>query len=569
MAGASLAAAASLPPEAVLDQNTADTAGDRSIARTIQDRSPGLVAFTLYMWNAERSAWLAKALKKRIPGIITVAGGPEVSGDNDWLVSSGAFDLMVSGEGETYAEGIMDPVSADYLIRQNGSLLTTGSMRFLPGSYPNPWLSGYLDPSGVESVFVETIRGCAGACSYCSYRRTHSSPRILSAQSAAELLGNLIDAGAGEIVFLDPTFNSRTDLADLLKEMNGLECRFFGEMRGDLISPKTASLIADAGFKSVEIGLQSINIDTLIRSGRSGNPLKVLEGATHLKNAGVTPILDIMLGLPGDTPEDAVRAARMIKDRNLHQHVQAFYVSMLPGTSMREELSGLHMSRPPYFSLSKDRMTGFAEAREEIADIVGYDLDLAGRPVLLKDWPGTECIDLGLNPPLQREMPSFRHGVIRIASEDLWVDRDLVLAFVRTRLEADPFCVLDVILCPKREFPLNLIDLIIGLDTPLDYSGRTARVMGRQGNLRVTVLIEESEKFSSDWIVSVASSCTAAVNTDCPEGLRKGYWEAGVCAVLPGSNWDLDELSTTVPSLHQVLFTDKQMEVSWSRALDL
>ena len=58
-AGASLAAAASLPPETVLDQIAADTEGDRSLVEMIVNRSPALVAFTLYMWNAERSLWLA------------------------------------------------------------------------------------------------------------------------------------------------------------------------------------------------------------------------------------------------------------------------------------------------------------------------------------------------------------------------------------------------------------------------------------------------------------------------------------------------------------------------------
>ncbi len=440
LAGASLAAAASLPPETVIDQDTVDTRGDRSLVDMIVSRSPKLVAFTLYMWNAERSVWLANMLKRELPGIITVAGGPEVTGDNEWLLSSDCFDLMVAGEGEELADTILNPVSASNIIRENGSFMDTGGMSFAPGTYPNPWLTGYLDPSGGASVHVETIRGCAGGCTYCSYRRTHPSPRVLDAESTERLLTELIDAGAGEIVFLDPTFNSRGDLVRLLKGMRTLEAEFFGEMRGDLISPDIAALIADAGFKNVEIGLQTIKRDTLKRAGRPADPEMVLDGAINLKKAGVTPIIDLMLDLPGDSPSDAVRTALMIRDRELHQHVQVFYLSILPGTVMRQQFRGRHMPRPPYYRFFNEGMGGFAEAREEIADIVGYDLDLACRPLLFDGWPGTELIDLDANPVLNRPMPSFRHGTIRIASNDLWAERSLLLEFVRTRLQADPYC---------------------------------------------------------------------------------------------------------------------------------
>jgi radical SAM superfamily enzyme YgiQ (UPF0313 family) len=569
MAGASLAAAAFLPHETVIDQNTADTAGDRSLADIIVDRSPELVAFTLYLWNAERSTWLAKMLKKRLPGIITVAGGPEVSGDNEWLISSDAFDLMVSGEGEQLASKILDPSSAKNVIKENGKFLEAGRMSFLPGTYPDPWLTGYLDPAGGASVSVETIRGCAGGCTYCSYRRNHPSPRILNAESSSELLRKLIEAGAGEIVFLDPTFNNRGDLVELLKRMSRLDSDFFGEMRGDLISIGIASLIADAGFRNVEIGLQSANRDTLIRSGRPGNPLKVLDGALELKKVGVTPVHDIMLGLPGDSPSDAVRTALMIKDRDLHQHVQVFYLSMLPGTYIRREFRNQYMPRPPYYRFSDESMGGFADAREEIADIVGYDLDLAGRPLLFEGWPGTEMIDLGVSPDLQRRMPSCRHGAIRITSEDLWAERSLLLKFVRTRLKADPYCVLDVILCPKKELPLNLVDMVRNLDNPVDYSGRTGRILGRQGNLRVCILIDEADGFSADWIAAAAASCTVVLDADSPDELIREFWDAGVCVRLPGINWDMNKLSSEVPSMHQVLFTNRQMEANWSRALDI
>ena len=569
LAGASLAAAASLPPETLINQNMVDTKGDRSLLEMIVSRSPALVAFTLYMWNAERSLRLADMLKRELPGVITVAGGPEVTGDNEWLLSSDGFDLMVAGEGEELAGRILDPVSARSIIRDHGNFLNAGGMSFAPGRYPNPWLTGYLDPSKGASVLVETARGCAGGCTYCSYRRTHPLPRILGADKTERLLGKLIDAGAGEIVFLDPAFNSREDIVQLLKSMRTLEGEFFGEMLGDRISPYIASLIADAGFKNVEIGLQTINRDTLKRAGRPADPEDVLAGAVNLKNAGVSPIIDIILDLPGDKPEDAVRTALMIRDRDLQEHVQVFYLSILPGTVIRQQLGGGYMPRPPYYRSFEDGMNGFDEAREKIADIVGYDLDLAARPLLFDGWPGTELIDLDEDPLLSRPMPSCRHGTIRITSDDLWARRKLLLEFVRTRLHADPYCVLDVILCPQREFPLDLVSMVRELESIADYSGRTAMALGRQGNLRVCILLKSSERFGKDWTVSAASLCTVVIDVDSPGELHPELWKTGVSVRLPRRTWDLSKLSSEVPALHQVFFRDNSMEASWSRALDI
>jgi len=517
------------------------------------------------MWNIERSIWLANALKREAPGIITVAGGPEVTEDNELLLSSGAFDLIISGEGEGLSRRILNPSEAGKLIGRGERFIDAGRMSFLPGSYPNPWLEGYLDPSGGASVHIETVRGCPGRCTYCSYRKTHPCPRILDTGSSLELLNKLVDAGAGEIVFLDPTFNSRPDLEKLLIGMERFEVNFFGELRGDIITPETARLIRRAGFGSVEIGLQSVNSNTLKRAGRSADPFRVLDGALNLKREGVTPILDLILGLPGDTPEDAVRAAHMIRDRGLHENLQVFYLSVLPGTVMRKELAEKYMPLPPYYFGNDTSMGGFAKARETIADIAGYDLDLPGRPLLFDGWPGTELIYLDEETTPERTMPSFRHGTMRIKSKDLWRNRYVLLESIKMRIEADPFCVLDVILCTEIEFPLDILDMILDLDRSIDYSGRIASKLGRQGNLRTCVLLGRNHNIDTTWIVSAVDICTVVVDATSPFGFDRVLRKAGVAVRLPGNEWDLTNLTTILPVDLQIFFESKSMEEDWSR----
>lgn len=568
LAGAVLAAAAGLPADAVMEQETADGLGDRALLEHILERGPTMVAFTLYMWNVERSAWLASTLKRMRPGLITVGGGPEVTADNFWLRGSRAFDLLVAGEGERLASSVLDPVSASRIIQEAGSFIEASGPGIEPGSYPDPWLSGYLDPSR-GPVHLETVRGCSGDCIYCSYRRKHPLPRIMSSERVLEILRSLALRGASEIVFLDPTFNARPDLEPLLTGMAGIGLEYFGEMRGDLIDVRIASMMKKAGFHSVEIGLQSCNPRSLVRSGRPVDPERVLDGALSLKIAGVTPVIDLMLGLPGDTPEDAIRSAVMIRDRDLHAQVQVFYTSVLPGTDLRTQEGTDYMDRPPYFRDLGPEETAFAEARERIADILEYDLDIPERPLLFEGWPGTVTLDLETCDIDSIGGTSMRLSALRIRSSDHWLSRSKLLEIVRSWREREPYCVLDLVLVPGRCFPADLVELIRECDRVSDYSSRTARHIGREGNLRIAVLVEKGSSVDPVWMAAMAGCCTVVVDSEDPFELHEDLWKAGVGVRLEGDEWDMDQLSSSVPSMHQLFFRSMVMEEIWSRAMNL
>ena len=571
LAGASLAAAASYPFESVFPQYLADKLGDRALVKEIVKRSPDVVAFTLYMWNSERTVYIAGRVRSLLPDAILAAGGPEVSRDNGWIRDSGVFDLLVEGEGEPFAEIFAENRRLRRLAKDSRGFAVSGANTFLPGAYPDPWLSGYLDPSEGASVHVETVRGCPGSCVYCSYRRTHPVPRVLDARRAAALLGKLADAGAGELVLLDPTFNTREDLIPLLREMRHLKASFFAELRGDLITPETAGLMAEAGFESVEIGLQTTNRNTLAGTGRPVDPDAVLSGVRFFKREGVSPVIDVMLGLPGDTPEDSLRTAQAIADSGLQNEMQVFYLSWLPGTALRKSSEADYMNRPPYWGKETAGSQEWREARERIADIAGYDLHLSHRPLLFDEWPGTETVCLDNSPDVQRKMPSLRHGALRLHAENMWQHRKLMKLFVKSRYQADPFCVLDVIIVPSVHFPLDIIDMIREIESSgeSDYTRRTAAVLEKQGKLRVSVLLSDFRKFPEDWILAAAECCTVAVDAAEPEDVPEGLLQNDILVRLPGTQWKMPDLFSRAVSPHSLLFSEKCMEEAWTEAMGL
>ena len=52
--------------------------GDASLAEHIAGRRPFVVGFTCYLWNVDRTLWIAERVKQLSPGTRVVLGGPEI-----------------------------------------------------------------------------------------------------------------------------------------------------------------------------------------------------------------------------------------------------------------------------------------------------------------------------------------------------------------------------------------------------------------------------------------------------------------------------------------------------------
>lgn len=563
LAAGMLAAAAGFTSEAILDGGEADTLGDRALVEAIVRRRPGIVGFTLYSWNAERSAYIASRLREVLPDAKLVAGGPEVQPDNMWLLEGNAFDLLVAGEGEPFA-GLL---SGEIPFPAAG-FVESGFQNFLPGRYPDPWLSGVLTPEPGESVTLETIRGCPSGCVYCSYRRRHPSPRIMAAQDAVEHARRLSTLGGGELVFIDPTFNARPGFDELLAGLAGLGQKCFAELRGEGLDDAAAEALLAAGFETVELGMQTSDRRALGICGRPSDPPRVVAAASMLAGHGISPVVDIILGLPGDTRNGPVTAARMLADAGAGSRVQAFYLSALPGTGLRSFAAGYgvtFMDRPPYYVVETP-WGGVGEmhaAREEISDILGYDADLEPRPLLTEGWPGTEAVDLDSDGDPQGDPPSYRHGTLRLASRDLWRHRGRIEALVRRRMEADPFCVLDVVLEPRGPFPSDLPDWIRCLAPMNDYSSRMAARHGLEGNLRVSTLLRDPGAFDRAWLDGLTCECTVVADAASPGLLPGGLEGLGIGTRLRGGGWDLAELAASTDDPLSIFFESELLERLW------
>lgn len=401
----------------ILEPEIVDVLGDAGLMGEVVTRRPSVLALTLYVWNVERSLFLASNVKRRVPNIKVLIGGPEVTLDNRWVLEHPAVDAGVVGEGESRIAPMVEalvgerdpqPLPGTFFKGEAGLRINTQSP--LPwdlASCPYPYVTGQISPSIDGTIFLETVRGCPFRCRYCYYHKAFGDLRTYSTDAMEDVLDFAYGPGSTvrNIYLMDPTFNARRGFRGLLRSICGRRSMPFPnlhtELRADVLTPDDVDLLKRAGLVSAEVGLQSINPDALAIAGRTGNPEKTAQGVALLKDAGIEVTTGIILGLPGDTPDGFSRTLAWLKERNAYSVVHPFVLSVLPGTDFREQSAGLGLSydpKPPYYVNRTPAFSRpeFAQALEECESILDMEIDYIPPPSLVdRGWIAMDQVEKG------------------------------------------------------------------------------------------------------------------------------------------------------------------------------
>jgi radical SAM superfamily enzyme YgiQ (UPF0313 family) len=244
----------------LLPAGAANRLGDQALVEEIVHREPWLAGFTCYLWNVERSLWIARQVKARRPETLVLIGGPEITADNGWALESGAYDFAAIGEGEaTFAEllahfaGGVPPLSEIAgLAWRDGGLRLNAPRRPMPDldAISSPYLAGILDAGDQEQLLLESIRGCIFKCKFCYYPKAYAGLHYVSREKILANLAHARERGAREVYLLDPTLNQRRDFRDFLEVLKrgnpDGRLELHGELRAEGITPAHARLIIAA-----------------------------------------------------------------------------------------------------------------------------------------------------------------------------------------------------------------------------------------------------------------------------------------------------------------------------------
>ncbi|MCW7464250.1 B12-binding domain-containing radical SAM protein [Leptospira levettii] len=581
----------------VISPEDTDSLGDKDLIDRICKEGPDFLGLSLYLWNTERSLYIAKEVKKRNPEIQILIGGPEVNEDNPYVLGEDGYDIAVSEEAEHNFRSLMkallnkeslENVENVAYRKKDGFLSPFGipsPANFPLTDFPSPYTTGHLLVNPKRSTYLETVRGCKSQCTYCFYPKSSQNLRTLDIKETIHLISNLKEKGARELVFLDPTFNHRPgfdSFLDAIAEVNSDgQMTMFAELRSEGVTPKLATKLRKAGFNRIELGLQSVNEETLKRVKRFGSPHKVAEVAKMLAGEGIDLLLDLIIGLPGDTPDDIERGIHFFLEHGLGEWVQAFPLSVLPGTSMRKDAAkeGLvYMPTPPYRIIQTPTFTP-----EALRDSVYFAEDLLERR--LDEFPRPFLCDVAPNkndrfdwyPKDKKQSTSYfsetiergtRHQSVWFHTDSLTKDRLEIMDVIEKKIEAEPFCTIDFVI-PLLEVPkLNEISSLENLlhSKRNSYLAKTLEYRGENLQHRLVFVFPEGKDSFWNWRDSFTGEESFLVYERIhPETISKLDPEDSFFYLVSGEtiatkDWEL--LKQLDPET--ITFTSRNWEEKWS-----
>ena len=176
--------------------------------------------------------------------------------------------------------------------------------------------------ASILPVFVPHL-GCPHACVFCNQRRITGQLRPADAETVRKIIQDaaaLPQTGAKrQLAFYGGSFTAidEAQQEELLQAAH--EALERGEIDGirlstrpDAIDGTVLERLRRYGVETIELGAQSLDDEVLRRSGRGHTAADVKRASEMIKAAGFHLILQMMTGLPGDTPGRCVETARRI-----------------------------------------------------------------------------------------------------------------------------------------------------------------------------------------------------------------------------------------------------------------
>lgn len=347
----------------------------------IADRRPDVVGFACYVWNREMILRLATALKKILPSIMIVLGGPEVSESASEVLSEcRSVDFVVQGEGEESLPELfrqieigLNPVNvAGVAFRLENDICLGGGVRVVNDldKLPFPYSETPIESLRNRILYYESSRGCPFACSYCVSGASAGVRR----RSLGLVKGELrffLKHGIPQVKFVDRTFNVhpahyRQVWRFLLDEPGHTGFHF--EIVADLLTEEDLECLslAPKGKFQFEIGIQSTQPDTLEAIGRKNSWELLAKNVGKIAQLGNIHLhLDLIVGLPR---EGLLGFANSFNATYaLHPNMlQIGFLKLLPGTRIRREAEQYlyrWLDQPPYEILS-NHVLSYTEIRQ-------------------------------------------------------------------------------------------------------------------------------------------------------------------------------------------------------------
>ena len=333
----------------VLHQFTINDPYYQTLVR-ITGEQPHAICFSVYIWNAEYTMRLVGDLRRILPKVPIILGGPEATFMA--LDSLPAGCTVVRGEVEGLGDDFFRDLATETL--QAEYLAAPAPPFAMP--YQESDFAAHLEN---RNIYYESSRGCPFSCSYC-LSSVGQGVRYRDLIEVERELAKILSHEPKIIRFVDRTFNALPERSlaiwcYLLAQPG--ETLFHFEIAPDLFSEEMLAFLAQIpqGRFQFEIGLQSTNPATLEAVNRKMDLARAGENIHRLVTAGNIHLhLDLILGLPCET-EATFRTSLNEAFAMAPHHLQMGLLKVLPGTAISRAADGFGLvssATPPYSVLA-------------------------------------------------------------------------------------------------------------------------------------------------------------------------------------------------------------------------
>ena len=187
---------------------------------------------------------------------------------------------------------------------------------------------------------IETKRGCPRRCIYCADPLAKGrNVRVRPPRAVADELSRLVAMGIDHVHTCDSEFNIPADHAlavcrEIVRRGLGGRLRWYAYCAPLPFTAELAGLMRRAGCAGINFGTDSGDDRMLGLLGRDFRAEDILRTVRLCREAGITVMLDLLIGAPGETRESVVRTVEVMKEANPDRAGVAVGVRVYPGTEL-------------------------------------------------------------------------------------------------------------------------------------------------------------------------------------------------------------------------------------------
>lgn len=331
----------------------------------ICDAGADLLCFSSYIWNIEFILNICRVLKSANVNVSILLGGPEVSyGTEKLMMDEDCIDYVIMGEGEVTLPEVLSALSDGRSLKgidglgyrdKTGIVINTPRLPIENlDSLPSPY--SIKEDLTDKIAYYETSRGCPFRCSFCM-SSIDKSMRYFSVDRVKQDLSILLNSKVRQIKFVDRTFNADYRRAMEIMEWiiwhNSNNVGIHLEITADIINEEFLDFLDNVPVNmfQFEIGVQSLNEDTLRRINRLTNIERLFNAVKRIREKGRVHVhLDLIAGLPGESYvsfKDSLNGIHSLEA----EKIQLGFLKMLKGTAIFNDATkyGIkYRSKAPY-----------------------------------------------------------------------------------------------------------------------------------------------------------------------------------------------------------------------------